>query len=78
MSSIEYEIAAAVGSLDETSGITCDVVVLWEPDADQIAVARERGLRTVAVGGARGADLDLAPDDAGDFKSRVWELFRPA
>lgn len=76
ISSFEYEVVATVASLEETTGITCDVAVLWEPDGERVAAARERGMKTVALGGSGGADLDLAPDDAGSFKSRVWELFR--
>lgn len=77
LSSLEYEIVATVTSLEETEGITADVVVLWAPDERTIAAARSRGLRTVAIGGEGGADLNLDVEDAAAFKSRVWELFRP-
>lgn len=77
LSSIEYEIVAAVASLGEAEGISADVAVLWEPDAAIVAAARNRGLKTVALGG-EGADLDLPADDPSAFKTRVWELFRPA
>jgi len=77
LSSLEYDIVAAVGSLDDLKDITADVVVLWEPDGAAIAAAREHGLKTVALGGENGADLQLATDDAAAFKTRLWELFRP-
>jgi hypothetical protein len=78
LSSLEYEIVAAVESIEETQGITFDVAVLWEPDAPVVAAARERGVKTVALGGENGADLQLPTEDAASFKTRVWELFRPA
>jgi hypothetical protein len=79
LSSISYEIVAAVATLDEAAGINVDVAVLWEPAPDVISAARERGLKSVAIGGAHGAaDLDLATDDAADLKTRIWELFRPS
>ena len=77
LSSLEYEIVAAVGSVAESEGITFDVAVLWEPEASVVAAARERGVKTVAVGGANGADLQIAADEATTFKTRIWELFRP-
>ena len=78
LSSLEYDIVAAAGSLDELGDITADAVVLWEPDEATISTARQRGLKTVALGGADGADLQIPADDPGAFKSRVWELFRPS
>jgi len=78
LSSFEYEIVAAVESIDDARDITFDVAVLWEPEASVVAAARERGVKTVAVGGANGADLQLAADEATTFKTRIWELFRPA
>jgi hypothetical protein len=78
LSSIEYEIVAAAATLDELDDITLDVVVLWEPEPAAIEDARGRGLKTVAIGGAEGADLQLAIDDAASFKTRLWELFRPS
>ncbi len=78
LSSLEYEIVAAVRSVDECDGITFDVAVLWEPDTSAVAAARERGVKTVALGGFDGADLQLPADEAATFKTRVWELFRPA
>lgn len=78
LSSLEYEIVAAVQSIDDAADITFDVAVLWEPDASSVAAARERGVKTVALGGADGADLQLAPAEAASFKTRVWELFRPS
>ena len=77
LSSLEYDITAAVASLDEAENVTADAAVMWEPDAATIAAARDRGLKTVALGGEDGADLHIAVDDAASFKSRVWELFRP-
>ena len=78
LSSLEYDIVAAIGSLDELGDITADAIVLWQPDEATITAARERGLKTAAIGGAEGADLEIPPDDPGAFRSRVWELFRPA
>jgi hypothetical protein len=77
LSSLEYDIMAAVGSLDEADGVTADVVVLWQPEPAAIAAARARGAKVVAIGGEDGADLHLGAEDAADFKTRVWELFRP-
>lgn len=78
LSSLEYDIVAAVGSLDEVGEITVDAVVLWKPDADAISAAKARGLKTVSLGGADGADLQIPAEDPAVFKARVWELFRPA
>ena len=78
LSSIEYEIVAAVASLVDLDDVTLDVLVLWEPDADAIDAARQRGLKTVAIGGAEGAHLHVATENAETFKTRVWELFRPS
>lgn len=77
LSSLEYDIVAAVTTVDETEGITLDVAVLWEPDANALETLRSKGVKTVALGGAEGADLQLTTDDATTFKTRIWELFRP-
>jgi hypothetical protein len=77
LSSLEYEVIAVAG-MDELGGITADVVLLWEPDADEIASAREREVKVVSVGGAaEGADMHLEPDEIRSFRERIWELFRP-
>lgn len=78
LSSLEYDIVAAVASVDELGDMSIDAVVLWQPDAATVAAARGRGLKTVALGGGDGADLQLPAEDPGAFKSRVWELFRPS
>jgi hypothetical protein len=78
LSSLDYEIVATVSSVEEIGDISADVVVLYEPDAAHIAAARERSLKTVSIGGADGADLELDVDHVTDFKTRVWELFRPS
>jgi len=79
LSSLEYDIVAAVSSAEEASGITADAAVAWEPDADAVAVLRQRGLKTVAVGVEETeADMHLRPDDVGQFKTRIWELFAPS
>lgn len=77
LSSLEYDIVAAVGSLADVGEITADAVVLWEPDEAAIAASKARGLKTVSLGGADGADLQIPAGDPGSFKTRVWELFRP-
>lgn len=77
LSSLEYEIVAAVTSLEEIRGVTVDAVVLWEPDGSTIATARADNLKTVSVGGSDGADLHLETDDVASLKTRIWELFRP-
>jgi hypothetical protein len=78
LSSLEYEIVAAVASAEEAAGVTADVAVAWEPDADAINVLRQRGLKTVAItAGQAEADMHLAPADAAQFKTRIWELFAP-
>ncbi len=77
ISSLEYDITAVVPSIDELEGITADVAVLWEPDSATISSVRDRGLKTVAIGGDEGADLQLTSEDAASLKTRVWELFRP-
>lgn len=78
LSSLEYDIVAAVGSLDELSEVTADAVILWKPEEETIVAAKARGLKTASLGGADGADLKVSPLDPGSFKTRVWELFRPS
>jgi hypothetical protein len=79
LSSLEYEIVAAVSTGADAADISADVAVVVDPDAATITALRERGLKTVSVGaGDEGADMTLGPDDASQFKTRVWELFRPA
>jgi hypothetical protein len=79
LSSLEYDIAATVSSVDDASGITASVAIAWEPDEDALLLLRTLGLKTVAIGGtAETADMTLAPDEIPTFKSRIWELFRPA
>jgi hypothetical protein len=78
LSSLEYEIVAVVESVDELAGINADAVVAWEPDEETLLRLRELSLKTVAIGGeGESSDLKLAPGDVTDFKTRVWELFRP-
>ena len=79
LSSLEYDIVAAVSASEEAAEITADVAVVWEPDADAISVLRERGLKTVAIGvDDAEADMHLRPHEVGDLKSRIWELFAPS
>jgi hypothetical protein len=79
LSSLEYEIVAVVGSVDELAGINADVVVAWAPEEEALLRLRELSLKTVAVGGeGETADMKLAADDVTSFKDRVWELFRPS
>jgi hypothetical protein len=79
LSSLEYDIAATVTTADDASGITADVAIAWEPDEEMLLRLRELTLKTVAVGGdGASADMTLAPDEIASFKSRIWELFRPA
>jgi prolyl-tRNA editing enzyme YbaK/EbsC (Cys-tRNA(Pro) deacylase) len=79
LSSLEYDIAATVSSVDEAAGVGADVAVAWEPDEDTLLRLRELSFKTVAVGGGGdSADMKLEPDDVASFKSRIWELFRPA
>jgi hypothetical protein len=78
LSSLEYDIVAAVGTPEEAGDITADAAVLWEPGADAINVLRQRGMKTVAIGVEdTGADMHLAPDEFPQFKTRIWELFEP-
>jgi hypothetical protein len=78
LSSLEYDIVAAVGTAEEAGDITADVAVAWEPDADAVNVLRQRGLKTVAIGVENAeADMHLAPDEVTQFKTRIWELFEP-
>lgn len=79
LSSLEYEIVAAVDSAEAADGITGDVAVVWEPDARTTALLRALGRKVVAVGGETdGADMAVDPDDLASFRSRIWELFRPS
>lgn len=78
LSSLEYDIVAAVASTDDVAGITCDAAILWEPTDAAIEALRGAGVKTVALGGSIEADLQIAPEDAASFKTRVWELFRPS
>jgi hypothetical protein len=79
LSSLEYDIVAAVASVEEAGGVTADAAVLWEPDADAVGVLRQRGVKTAAVGvDDAGADMQLTPEDVASFKTRIWELFAPS
>jgi hypothetical protein len=79
LSSLEYDIVAAVASAEEAADISADAVVAWEPDDDTIAVLRQRGLKTAAITVEdTAADMRLAPDDVAQFKTRIWELFAPS
>jgi hypothetical protein len=79
LSSLEYDIVAAVDSVDAAAGITADVAVVWQPDEQQLARLRALSLRTVAIDGAgETADMTLSADDVASFKTRIWELYRPA
>lgn len=79
LGSLEYEIVAAVSTADEVAGISGDVAVVWEPDEDSLGLLRAMSLKTVAIGGVAGkADMTLSASDLPAFKSRIWELFRPA
>lgn len=79
LSSLEYEIAAVVRSVDDAAAITADVALAWEPDEGTLLRLRELSLKTVAIGGeGTSADMHLAPDEVSDFKTRFYELFKPA
>ena len=79
LSSLEYDIAATVATADEAAAINGDVALAWEPDENTLLRLRESGFKTVAVGGdGSSADMSLAQDDVASFKTRIWELFRPA
>ena len=79
LSSVEYDIAATVASAEEAVTINADAVVVLEPDAATLTLLGAIGKKTVAVGGvAEGADMHLGPDELASFKTRIWELFRPA
>jgi hypothetical protein len=79
LSSLEYDIVAAVAAAEDAAGITADAAVVWEPDAAAIDVLRQRGLKTAAITTQDvGADMHLAPDDVAAFKTRIWELFAPS
>lgn len=77
LSSFEYDIAACVARLSDAEEVSADVAVLWEPDDADVAQARARSLKPVAIGGDAEADLRLEASDIAAFKTRVWELFRP-
>jgi hypothetical protein len=79
LSSLEYDIAAAVDSAEAASGISGDVAIAWEPDEPTLLRLRELSFKTVAIGGdGESADMKLGVDEVGAFKTRIWELFRPA
>jgi 2-keto-3-deoxy-L-rhamnonate aldolase RhmA len=79
LGSLEYDIAATVATADDAAGISGDVAIAWEPDEDALARLRAFGFKTVAVGeDAQSADMTLGADDVASFKTRIWELFRPA
>lgn len=78
LSSLEYDMVAAVATAGEAASVTADVAVLLEPDAPSIAALRERGVKTVSIGGdGAGADMLLDEGDIAQFKTRIWELFAP-
>lgn len=76
LSSLEYDVTAAVATPEDADGITADVAVVLEPDAATLDRLSALGFKTAALGGD-GAAADLAVDDAASFKARIWELFRP-
>ena len=79
LSSLDYDIAATVETVAEAVGVKGDVALAWEPETPIVDALRAVGFKTVAVGGtAEGADMSLEPDDVTSFKTRIWELFRPA
>lgn len=79
LSSLEYDIVATVDGFDAATGISADVAIAWEPDEDMLLRLRALSFKTVALGGdGESADMQLASEDVASFKSRVWELFRPA
>jgi len=79
LSSLEYDIVAAVTSAEEAAAINADAAVVWEPDAEAINVLRQRGLKTAAITTQdTGADMHIPPDDVAHFKTRIWELFAPS
>jgi hypothetical protein len=79
LSSLEYEVAATVASAEDALKIRADVVVLWEPGDTDVQRINASGVKTVAVGGdGPSADMTLEPHDIASFKTRIWELFRPA
>ena len=79
LSSLEYDIAATVATANEAAAIASDAVVVIEPDTATLEELRALGRKTVAVGGPDGgADMHLAADELATFKTRFWELFRPA
>jgi hypothetical protein len=79
LSSLEYDIAAVVASVDDAAEITADVALAWEPDEETLLRLRELSMKTVAIGGEGAtADLHLHPDEVSAFKTRFYELFKPA
>jgi hypothetical protein len=79
LSSLEYDIVAAVASAQEAKDITADAAVLWEPDAEAADILRQRGMKTAAITvDDIAADMQLPPDDVKQFKTRIWELFAPS
>jgi hypothetical protein len=79
LSSLEYDIAATVATADAAGDVSGDIAIAVEPDEDTLLRLRELGFKTVAVGGdGASADMKLRADDAASFKTRIWELFRPA
>jgi len=69
LSSLEYDIVT-----DES---IADVAIAFEPDEALVQRLRNAGLKVASIGGSSG-DLDVDPHDIASFKSRIFELFRPA
>jgi len=68
LSSLEYDIVAAVAAPEEADGITADAAVLWEPEAGAVDALRQRGVKTVAITVQHtGADMHLSPDDVAEI-----------
>jgi hypothetical protein len=79
LSSLEYDIVAAVATADDAREITADAAVVWEPDAATIEILKQRGVKTAAVGSEpAAADMHLEAEEIAQFKTRVWELFAPS
>lgn len=78
LASIEYDVTA-VETVQDAASASADVAVVLDATELIIDALRAEGLKVVAIGAHEtSADMHLHPDALRDFRSRIWELFRPA
>lgn len=77
LASIEYDVTA-VETVPDVASASADVAVVLDATELIIDALRAEGLKVVAIGAHdTSADMNLDTNTLRDFRSRIWELFRP-